>query len=464
MKKFFLLLISAVVGLSVFAQTSLDAVIFGSISNTKEKSIKLQFQNNPLDDTLQTITIELNEIGQFYLALPIKRPLDAILVCNNQKQTIFIDPEERIEIKADANFFSSTIQFIQNAKNNEYAHLYRQKFDSEQAKSERNLHIINDSPSKYKYYEDSLYKAKVYFLEEFTTGVILSKQFLRRQKAAYRYGNSNFKYRYANNYLYLTGLQKELPKDYYSFMPELSVRENDLITVKEFYDYLENYFTYRYNEENPTINTEKELVSFEYNLAQSLYEERVKNIFLTKKFAELLDNHPYEYTKNYISEFMSTVYSNEFRAYIDKKIQQASLGIDNTKAFDFLLKDKNGNNVQLSDFKGKVVYLNFWASWCLPCLAEIENHNQIQQQYKDKDFITIMVSVDEDLKAWKKTLSKYDKQIIQLNMKGMKNETARMYNLKNIPKSVVINKDGIIIHADVPAPSHADIYKYLIVD
>jgi len=131
---------------------------------------------------------------------------------------------------------------------------------------------------------------------------------------------------------------------------------------------------------------------------------------------------------------MSSVYSNEFRAYIDKKIQQASVGIDNSTAFDFLLKDKNGNNVQLSDFKGKVVYLNFWASWCLPCLAEIENHNQIQQQYKDKDFITIMVSVDEDLKAWKKTLSKYDKQIIQLNMKGMKNETAKMYNLKNISK------------------------------
>jgi hypothetical protein len=150
MKKLFLLLFVTIVGLKAFAQTALDAVIFGSISNAKEKSIKLQFQNNPLDDTLQTISIELNELGQFYLALPIKRPLDAILICNNQKENIFIDPEERIEINADAKNFSSSIQFIQNAKNNQYAKLYRQKFESEQAILERNKHIlpINTSITK----------------------------------------------------------------------------------------------------------------------------------------------------------------------------------------------------------------------------------------------------------------------------------------------------------------------------
>jgi len=190
----------------------------------------------------------------------------------------------------------------------------------------------------------------------------------------------------------------------------------------------------------------------------------VKYYFLTKKFGEILETHPYEISKNYISPFMSEVANSEYRAYIDKKILAATNGSNESKAFDFRLKDQNGKWVRLSDFKGKTVYLNFWASWCLPCMGEITNHNLINRIYKDREFVTVMISIDEDINAWKNTLSQYDKEIVQLNMSGMKNEVGSKYNLKQIPKSLVINKDGVIIHSNVPAPSSASVYKYLVAD
>lgn len=448
---------------SVFSQTVLDAILMGSIQNAKQSFIELRYLNNPLDDTLQIIRIDINEQGQFYQQLPIKRPLDAIFIYNQQQLAIYIEPEETVEIRSrDGSFFSSLL-LIGTFRHNQYLLDFYKAFPDKKIIIDRKQHIINDSADNYKRFEDSLYKAKINFIDQYSIEQPLSKKFIRRQKASYRYGANNNKFKYPSEYTYLTKKQKELPADYYSFMMDLSVRENDLLSVSEFKDYLDNYYTYRYNEDKPIVNSEVDMVFSEYSLATTIYEDRVASYFLTKKFGELLETHPYDLTKKYISDYMSNVYSKEYRAYVDAKIATAINGSSESKAYDFALKDQNGKLVKLSDFKGKVVYLNFWASWCLPCLGEIENHNQIQQQYKDRDFITIMISVDEDVKSWKKILPRYDKSIIQLQMSGMKNEIAAKYNLKSIPKSLVINKDGIVIHSDIPMPSNASIYKYLIV-
>ena len=447
-----------------FAQTPLDAVIMGSVQNATSKYIELKYLNNPIDDTLQTMIIELNEQGQFYQALPLRKPLEAILVYNQNPISIFIEPEENVEIRTSEKHFYESLLLNGTYKNNQYLIDFQKAFPIQKLINERNQHIINDDADDYKFYEDSIYKEKVKFIDQYAVNQPLSRQFIRRQKASYRYGSSNAKFRLANTYSYLTQKEKKLPKDYYQFMLDLSVREGDLLLLTEYREYLDNYYTFRYNEDKPEVNSELEMARSEYSLAENLFEDRVKYYFLTKKFGEILDTHPYEISKNYISPFMSDISNSEYRAYIDRKILAASNGSNETIAYNFKLQDQNGKWVSLSDFKGKTVYLNFWASWCIPCIGEIDNHNHINQIYKDRDFVTIMVSIDEDAKAWKKTLPQYDKEIVQLRMNGMKTEIGKRYNLRFIPKSLVINKDGVIIHADVPAPSSSSIYKYLVSD
>ncbi len=449
---------------NVYAQSPLDAVFMGSVKGTKEKQIELKYLNNPLDDTLQSLIVELNDQGQFYVQLPIRRPLDAIFVYKHYQLPIYIEPEETVEIRTEDQHFFQSLLLSGTYHNNQYLLDFNKAFPDKKIINDRNNHILNKSADEYKQYEDSLYKAKINFIDQYSFQQPLSKKFIRRQKAAYRYGASNYKYRLENTFSYLTNKKKSIPKDYYQFMLDLSVRENDLLSVPEFLEYLDNYYTFRYNEDKPEVNSELEMARSEYSLAEVLFEDRVKYYFLTKKFGEILDNHPFEISKNYISPYMSEVSNTEFRSYIDKKILKATNGSSDSQAFDFKLQDENGKWVKLSDFKGKTVYLNFWASWCLPCLGEIANHNHIDRLYKDRDFVTIMVSTDEDLKAWKNIIPKYDKNIVQLNMPGMKNEVGNRYNLKYIPKSFVINKDGIIIHSDVPTPSSASIYKYLVAE
>ena len=69
---------------------------------------------------------------------------------------------------------------------------------------------------------------------------------------------------------------------------------------------------------------------------------------------------------------------------------------DRKVAFDFALKDVDGKTVHLSDYKGKVVLLDFWATWCAPCKIEIPWFMEFEQQYKDKGFAVLGVSMDDD--------------------------------------------------------------------
>lgn len=113
------------------------------------------------------------------------------------------------------------------------------------------------------------------------------------------------------------------------------------------------------------------------------------------------------------------------------------------EAPDFTLTDLDGNNVTLQDFRGKNVYLNFWASWCEPCKDEMPDIEKIHQEYSDKDLIVLAINTAED----KETVQKFMeaggytfRTLLDSNL-----DVARLYKTSNIPVSFFVNKEGKIV-------------------
>lgn len=325
MKKLLLYFLVFFIYTDVHAQSTLDAVLQGTIVNAKSNFIELKYLNNPLDDSLSSIKIDLNEKGQFYFELPIRRPLDAQIHLNNQFVAFYIEPSERLEVSILADDVLRSASFSGDTYNNMFLLEFKKKFERARNINERNKHITNDDATAYAKYEDQLATEKLNFLNDFQKEFKLSKTFVKRQTAAIKYGAANNKYKFKEQAKQLASIEKEIPSNYYSFVDTFTVNENSLITVPEFYEFLEYRFDYRYRVLSYNATNEFEKISYIYNIAHGLYKERVQNIFLTKKFGELLDNYSYEFTSRYISNYMSTVYITEYRAYIDKKIEKARL-------------------------------------------------------------------------------------------------------------------------------------------
>ncbi|HAK89840.1 MAG TPA: hypothetical protein DHV16_01700 [Nitrospiraceae bacterium] len=114
------------------------------------------------------------------------------------------------------------------------------------------------------------------------------------------------------------------------------------------------------------------------------------------------------------------------------------------KAPDFTLKDINGNPVSLSSFKGKVVLLNFWATWCPPCKAEMPSMNRLQEKFKNRGFVIIAVSTDGRIDEPKDFITKNPVSFIVLHDSKLK-VSRNLYKVFMMPTTFLIDKRGIIV-------------------
>lgn len=109
---------------------------------------------------------------------------------------------------------------------------------------------------------------------------------------------------------------------------------------------------------------------------------------------------------------------------------------------DFTLVDSNGASIRLSDYKGKVVLLDFWATWCHGCKTEIPWYVEFQHKYRDKGLSVIGVALDED--GWKSIKPYIDKIKINYTIAVGSQELAKQYGAESLPVTLLIDREGKI--------------------
>lgn len=455
--------------ISAQAQKNEPLILQGQITNSPEKELYL------LSDSLGKLkldTLQLNNEGHFYLKTYNVMFPQKVSIRNKRTQIndFYVAPGYNLTITADATDFPTLITTTKitgkGAESNSYRELFLKEYITR--KDSANWYEITDEAKFLNYLKaekqlnDSLEQVAFgktvsndpyfsYFAEMTRLDNLFIQEYKKMAFPKITGMNAAQTREFVEKYTDAT-LLKELNNETYFISDNYK-----LWYVNEYLDYL---LKLDYDKDstlraNNFYNIEKINETLQGKIREyTLFNKLLGKIhYASENFQQLNENrekaHPYvaslenEYYKQAVENAFA---EKEKLLYATQKGQPAPV---------FTLKSNKDKEYSLSDFNGKVIYIDLWASWCAPCRAEIPALKKIYDTYKNDDRIEIIgIAVHDGKKEWLNAIKTDSPQWLQLYDEN--GNVQRSYNAVAIPKYVLIDKKGNIAGFNAPRPSDSE--------
>jgi len=426
----------------------------GTILNPNADKVYLRYYSDYLFNHQEVVdSAVLDANGNFNMEFDWNNPRPALFYNAGQPAELFLTPGDSLFFTANAGKIYNTIRHTgKGSPINNYL-------------AEENLIDKNPTFRTYKLAEkefiawvDTTYDRAIRRLYKNLS--LNNKQderieyFGQYQKLELNYARANRKVEYPVLHAALTGKDaSQVSPGYYDFLNTLSIDDSLTHAAPEYLQFVENYVDYQsyklYKQDTTQLPR-----FYKKNYIETNTSGEIKDFLIAAWANDVIINQgDYERGMELIKWLETTSPGSKYLKDINIVVSQLVLA-PGTQAPDFTLPDIKGHAVSLSDFRGKIVYLDFWSTSCGPCREEIPAAKELEKSLHEKDIVFLAVSLDKSQKAWKNLIKKEGLPGIHLRTDGIfDSPIAQEYRVIGIPHYYLIDENGIIIDNNAPRPS-----------
>ena len=190
------------------------------------------------------------------------------------------------------------------------------------------------------------------------------------------------------------------------------------------------------------------------------FPERTQELFTAAQYAYKLDSEINTELVGEVREYAGKLKNTDIREVLEVKLHSAGALLKGSPAVDLELLAPDGKTARLSDYKGKVIYVDLWATWCGPCIQESPKFHELAKKYRNDNIVFLAVSTDTEKKSWLSFIEGKEAGIPEYNCTDTKNLNEG-WQIKYIPRFLLIDENFKIIDAYAPRPSQPEAVELL---
>lgn len=472
MRSFFLLLLSYCLythtvlaqGVAVIRGKIKDPVTFSSDGKMIPYGVRFYLESlTESQDFAETV----DDAGNFNIAIPLSQAMPVGLEYNYETTSLFLSPNDTVEMNFEASNFAKTLQYKgQGAENCNYLAGFNRRFNMQT--EDESLEQKADFVGKQVYAN---------FCEDFRAqqSLFLS-EYLRLNKNTtpefQAWAKAEIKYRAANRMqsFYFASDNKQ-HDDYRAYAMNYNLNDPESLVSVQYQTLLDNHLRQLSMRDPDDMRAERDRkkqpwVVRGFALAKQQYKGTVLDFANTKLLLNLIEAE-YADTKMYYDEWIKSNPNPKYLNMVDKHYHKFVEFLDAPPPVGANLVVVSPQNPMTFDqiiqkYKGKTIFMDFWASWCSPCLSEMPYSTLLHNKLKDKDVVFVYFSSDEGEDKWRANIARYALEGDHYLMNAtLQREIYGTLGIQFIPRYVIIDKQGKIINSNAPKPSNPEALKTL---
>lgn len=408
--------------------------------DTRINEVEIQFAHT---DTVAKMTIvgdtaAASKTTKGNITLNVSEPTYGVITYRWKKSTVYLEPGKDFEMEWDLTPAALTVNVTSK----------KSQINPYLSSGELTGPVMGDFGKKPEEILDILeeYEANCYKVLESKK---LEKEFVEKEKQRISYWIYGFLAQYAQ--------QKACGDDIYDKLQELSSKEDAwLVQMPEYTNYQYSAITALALrdmdvENTPDFQAKAVTAILEY-AAENIHNNDLKQYIIGTNAVALVANNGYEGAERVKEIFDQNITDPEIQHAFKVAWENGDILKEGRPSPDFSFPDINGKNISLADLRGKYVYIDIWATWCVPCKGELPHLKKLEETFKGMNIAFVSLSCDRDKSKWEAMVKEQNLGGIQL-WGDEDNEFLRKYRAQSIPRFIFLGPDGRIINPDMTRPS-----------